>query len=234
MNFEAFSCLTFDCYGTLIDWESGILGAMRPILDAHGVAIDDEDALEVFGRAESAAESGTYRPYRQVLSDVVRGFGEALGFEPSEEERSSLANSIGDWAPFEDTVDALMALRGRYRLAIISNIDDDLFAKSAPKLGVDFDEIVTAQQVGAYKPSLQNFSMAFERLGHDPSAVLHVAQSLHHDIAPARELGLACVWVNRRAGRRGTGATAPATARPDLEVPDLQTLVKLMGLAQSA
>ena len=231
MDFEAFSCLTFDCYGTLIDWESGILGAMRPILEARGVELGDEDLLELFGRAESAAESGTYRRYREVLSDVVSGFGEALGFEPSQAERSSLADSLGDWAPFGDTVDALEALGGRYRLAIISNIDDDLFAKSAPKLGVEFDEVVTAQQVGAYKPSLQNFSIAFERLGLDPSAVLHVAQSLHHDIAPARALGLACVWVNRRTGREGAGATAPATARPDLEVPDLQTLVTLMGLA---
>ncbi len=230
MNFEAFSCLTFDCYGTLIDWESGIATAMRPILGAHGVALEDEDVLELFGRVESTVQAEQYRPYRHILSDVVEGFGKALGFKPSGRERASLAVSIGEWAPFEDTVDALKLLKSRYRLAIISNIDDDLFAESARQLGVGFDEVVTAQQVGAYKPSLENFSVAFDRLGHGPEGVLHVAQSPYHDIAPARELGLACVWVNRRAHRGGTGATAPATAKPDLEVPDLKALVMLMGL----
>jgi len=230
VNFDSFQCLTFDCYGTLIDWESGILTGFRPILNGHGVALDDEEVLALFGEIESAIEAEGYRPYREILGDVVDGFGEALGFAPSGPERDSLAESIRDWPPFADTVAALAALKSRYRLAVISNIDDDLFAHSAQKLGVDFDEVVTAQQVGSYKPSLENFSVAFGRLGHGPEGILHVAQSLYHDIGPARKLGLSCVWVNRRAGKTGSGATAPASAEPDLEVPDLETLTLLMGL----
>jgi len=231
MNFDAFDCLTFDCYGTLIDWEVGILGGLRPILAAHSVPMDDEAVLTLFGRIESSIEADRYLPYREILSKVVDSFGRELGFEASDSECRSLAESIRDWPTFADTVAALTALKSRYRLAIISNIDDDLFAYSAPKLAVEFDEIVTAQQVGAYKPSAENFSVAFRRLGYGPDRILHVAQSLYHDIAPARQLGLSCVWVNRRAGKAGSGATAPSTAEPDLEVPDLNTLADLMDLA---
>ena len=198
---------------------------------AHGLSIDDQAILTLFGNVESSVEADRYLPYREVLSKVVDEFGRELDFQPSEAERHSLAESIRDWPTFTDTVPALAALKGRYRLAIISNIDDDLFGYSAPKLTVDFDEVVTAQQVGAYKPSPENFSVAFRRLGYGPDRILHVAQSLYHDIAPARQLGLSCVWVNRRAGKVGSGATAPTTAEPDLEVPDLNTLTELMGLA---
>ena len=231
MNFDAFDCLTFDCYGTLIDWESGILGALLPILTGHGVTMDDEEVLALFGRIESSVEAETYRPYREILADVVDGFGEALDFKPSGQERESLAESIEHWPPFGDTVEALATLKSRYRLGVISNIDDDLFSHSALKLDVQFDEVVTAQQVGSYKPSLDNFAVAFRRLDQGPEGILHVAQSLYHDIGPARELGLSCVWVNRRTGKAGSGATAPASVEPDLEVPDLETLTLLMGLA---
>ncbi len=230
MRFDAFDWLTFDCYGTLIDWESGILSALQPLLAGHGVTIDDDEVLSLFGKVESSVEAERYRPYREILCEVVDGFGEALGFTPSGSERESLAESVREWPPFADSVDALAALKSRYRLAVISNIDDDLFAHSAQKFGVDFDEVVTAQQVGSYKPSLENFSVAFGRLGQGPEGILHVAQSLYHDIGPARELGLSCVWVNRRVGKMGSGATAPASAEPDLEVPDLETLTLLMGL----
>ena len=231
MNFGSFDWLTFDCYGTLIDWESGILAALRPLLLRHGVAIDDEETLGLFASVESSVEADRYRPYREILAEVVDGFGRELNFAPSDSDRESLAESVIDWPPFADTVQALETLKGRYRLAVISNIDDDLFAHSERKLGVEFDEVVTAQQVGSYKPSLENFSVAFRRLGRGPDGILHIAQSLYHDIAPARLLGLSCVWVNRRAGKTGPGATAPATAEPDLEVPDLKTLTELMGLA---
>ena len=230
MNFDAFDSLTFDCYGTLIDWESGIIAALQPILVGHGLTVDDEKLLASFGRSEAAVEASEYRTYRDILADVVGELGQALGFKPSAVERASLAESIREWPPFGDSVEALQALAGRYRLAVISNIDDDLFAHSARKLGVEFDEVVTAQQVGSYKPSLDSFSTAFERLGYGPDRILHVAQSLYHDIAPARELGLSCVWVNRRAGKTGSGATTQASAEPDLEVPDLDTLAMLMGL----
>lgn len=232
IDFSRFSVLTFDCYGTLIDWETGILAAMRPILARHGVSRTDDDVLELFGELESALEAGPYLPYREVLSRVVAGVGERLGFAPSLEERERFAASVGDWPPFPDTVDALTALGQRYRLVILSNVDDDLFAGSARRLGTRFADVITAQQVGSYKPDPRNFQVAIARAGVPKEQILHVAQSLFHDIAPANAAGLATVWVNRRAGRPGSGATPPATARPDLETPDLATLARLAAGAR--
>jgi 2-haloacid dehalogenase len=227
LDFDRYTYLTFDCYGTLIDWERGILAALRPVLDRHGIAIADDAALELYGELESAAEAGPYRPYRELLATVMDGFGERLGFVPSAAERAALAASVGDWPPFPDTVEALRALADRFRLVILSNIDDDLFALSARHLGVAFAAIVTAQQVGSYKPDPRNFRALLARLDTAPDRVLHVAQSLFHDIAPANALGLTTVWVNRRHDRPGSGATPPAMARPDLVVPDLRTLAHL-------
>jgi 2-haloacid dehalogenase len=227
LDFDRFTHLSFDCYGTLIDWETGILAALRPVLDRHGVALSDEQALELYGERESAAERGPYRRYHDVLATVMDGFGERLGFTPSAEERASLAASVGDWPPFPDTVEALRALARRFRLVILSNIDDDLFARSAQHLGLEFAAVITAEQVGSYKPNLRNFHTLLERLDIPPARLLHVAQSLFHDIAPANTLGLTTVWVNRRHDRPGSGATPPTTARPDLEVPDLRTLAHL-------
>ncbi len=230
LDFDRYSHLTFDCYGTLIDWEHGILTALRPILDRHGVAPTDDQVLELYGELEAAAEAGPYRPYRAVLAAVMDGLGARLGFAPSPEERDALAASVEHWPPFPDTVEALRALARRYRLVILSNIDDDLFAGSARQLGVEFAAVITAQQVGSYKPDRRNFRFALERLGVPADRVLHVAQSLYHDIEPAKEIGLTTVWVNRRHDRPGFGATPAATAQPDLEVPDLRTLAPLSGL----
>jgi len=228
---ERFEAITFDCYGTLIDWESGILGHLRAMLHRNGVAVPaDDELLRDFARYELEAESGGFRPYRSVLTDVALGFCKAHGFEPADEEVTQFAASVGVWPPFTDTVPALKALAGRFRLAIVSNVDDDLFAGSAAELGVNFDEVVTAQQIRSYKPHPAHFHEVLKRLALPSGKVLHVAQSLYHDIAPARELGLTSVWVNRRAGKKGGGATAPSDARPDHEVPDLRTLVAEMGL----
>lgn len=227
LDFSRFEILTFDCYGTLIDWERGILAALRPVLDRHGITLPDQQVLELYGELESAAERGAYRPYRDVLAAVMGGFGSRLGFTPSPEERAALAASVGEWPPFPDTVEALQALSRRFRLVILSNIDDDLFALSARHLAVEFAAVITAQQVGSYKPDLRNFHLALAQLGTSPDRVLHVAQSLFHDIAPAQAVGLTTVWINRRHDRPGFGATPPATARPDLEVPDLRTLAYL-------
>jgi 2-haloacid dehalogenase len=227
LDFDRFTYLTFDCYGTLIDWERGILAALRPVLDCHGIAISDDAALELYGELESAVETGPYLPYRELLATVMDGFGERLGFVPSADERAALAVSVGDWPPFPDTVEALRALADRFQLVILSNIDDDLFALSARHLGVAFAAVVTAQQVGSYKPDPRNFDALLARLDTAPDRVLHVAQSLFHDIAPANALGLTTVWVNRRHDRPGSGATPPAMARPDLVVPDLRTLAHL-------
>jgi 2-haloacid dehalogenase len=231
LDFESFEILSFDCYGTLIDWETGILTALAPVLARHERRVPDEALLEAFAGLERDAESGPYRPYSVILRDVVDGLGRRFGFDPDDRERGLLAASLPKWPPFADTRDALRALRTRYRLAVISNIDDDLFAGTARALGVQFDWVFTAAQVGSYKPSLENFRRALGRFGVPGSRVLHVAQSLFHDIAPAKSLGLSTVWVNRRRGKPGGGATPPATARPDAAVPDLHSLVRLAGLA---
>ena len=224
--------LSFDCYGTLIDWEAGIRSALAPVLARHGRSAPDEELLEAFATLEAGAEQPPYRPYAAVLREVLDGLGRRLGFTPGEADRGALAASIEDWPPFPDTRGALLALRTKHRLAVISNIDDDLFAGTARTLGVEFDWVVTAQQVGSYKPSLEFFRQALARFGTPRERVLHVAQSLYHDIAPARSLGLSTVWVNRRHGRPGHGATPPSTVRPDIEVPDLRSLVSLLGVAQ--
>lgn len=227
LDFSEFEYLTFDCYGTLIDWESGILRAVRPILAAHSVVLADEEILRLYGEFEAEAESGGFQIYRQILEGVVRKFGEHLGFTPSAAEVESLPLSLAHWPPFPDAVEALRRLHSRYKLAIVSNVDSDLFAGTANMLGVAFDAVITAQEVGSYKPSLNNFRQAFQRIGKPQEKVLHVAQSLYHDIAPARTLGLRCVWVNRRAEQTGSGATKPGTAVPDLEVPSLKALADL-------
>lgn len=230
IDFQQFEVLSFDCYGTLIDWESGILTPLKTILSNHNINIGDQQILELFAERESIQEERKYLKYREILKKVVQDFGEKLSFEPSEEELNSLAESIQYWKPFPDTVGALKALKKRYKLSIISNIDDDLFSYSAKKLEVEFDWIITAEQVKSYKPSLQNFEVAIQRMGIAPDKLLHVAQSIYHDIVPAKTLGLAAVWVNRRQGKEGFGATVPASGNPDLEVPDLKTLVSLMAI----
>ncbi len=227
LDFSQYDYLTFDCYGTLIDWERGIVAALKPVLARHDVELSDDVILERFGALESAAEKPPYSPYREVLATVLDGFGEAYGFTPSAEERATFGASVGDWPAFPDSPEALRTLGSRFKLVILSNVDDDLFALSAKRLGVEFADVITAQQAGGYKPDTRNFRVMLERLGNRPERVLHVAQSLFHDIAPAKSIGLTTVWVNRRHDRSGFGATPPAEATPDLEVPDLMTLANL-------
>jgi len=226
LDFCRFRVLTFDCYGTLVDWESGILGALGPLLAAHGKSLADEKLLELYGELEAEAEAGEYQSYRKVLESVARGVGRRLGFEVSEQEARSLPESLKHWPPFPDTVAALRKLKTRYKLAIVSNTDDDLFAHTARRLEVPFDWVITAQQAGSYKPSHNNFRLALERIALPPDQVLHCGQSIYHDVVPARALGLATVWVNRR-GAKGGGATKAAQGQPDLEVPDLKTLAEM-------
>jgi 2-haloacid dehalogenase len=187
----------------------------------------------MYGEFEAEAETGAYRPYREVLESVVRGFGQELGFSPNEAEVRSLPESVARWQPFPDTGQALRLLKKRYRLAVLSNIDDDLFATTAPKLGVDFDHVVTAQQARAYKPSLEVFRLARERIGMKSEEWLHVAQSVYHDIVPAKTLDLATVWVNRPSARAGIGAVRASTVRANLEVPDLKTLAAAVSPPES-
>jgi len=223
-DFSRFEVLTFDCYGTLINWEGGILPALRRVLGAHGKNLEDAALLKLYGDFESLSEQGEFHPYRLVLESVVRRFGANLGFTPTDAEAASLPNSLPEWNPWPDTVDALRRLKSRYRLAIISNVDDNLFAATRPKLGVDFDEVITAQQAQAYKPSFKVFELALSRINAPAHRVLHVAQSIFHDVVPAQALGLATVWVNRPSARPGVGAVKAADAKPDLTVTSLAEL----------
>jgi 2-haloacid dehalogenase len=225
LDFSRFEILTFDCYGTLIDWETGILSALHRILSAHGKTVNDARILELYGDFEQRFEQGTFRPYRDVLQSVVRQFGAEFHFTPSREEMRSLPESLPTWKPWPDTVAALQQLKKRYRLAILSNVDDDLFAGTRPQLEVDFDEVVTAQQAQAYKPSLKLFELALSRIKTPAHRVLHAGQSIYHDVVPAQSLGLATVWVNRPSAREGIGAVKAAQATPDLTVSSLAELV---------
>ncbi|PYV89385.1 MAG: haloacid dehalogenase type II [Acidobacteria bacterium] len=229
LDFSRFSFLTFDCYGTLIDWESGIFSALRPILSAHRKSLDDARLLEVYGELEAQAEKGSFRSYREVLQCVVRGFGQKLGFTPTRAEERSLPGSLQHWKPWPDTVAALQQLKARYRLAIVSNVDDDLFTPTARQLQVQFDQVITAQQAQCYKPSLGVFQLALKRIGASPEQLLHVGQSIYHDVLPAQSMGMSTVWVNRPSPRVGIGAVKRASGLPDLEVPNLAALATAVG-----
>jgi len=228
LDFTRFELLTFDCYGTLINWEEGILRCLHRILAAHGKdkdkETDDATILHRYGDFEARAEQGEYRPYREVLSSVVRQFGEHFEFTPTDQELRSLPESLKEWKPWPDTIAALCQLRSRFRLAIISNVDDDLFAATKPQLGVEFDQIITAEQAGAYKPSLKIFDLALSRVGVPAHRILHVGQSLYHDVLPAQSLGLATVWVNRPSARAGVGAVKAVEGHADLQVASLSEL----------
>ncbi len=230
MDPDRFSLLTFDCYGTLVDWETGILDAARPVCRAHGADPSDAQVLSAFAAAEHVAQGGPYRSYRDVLADTFRRMGGALGFRPSRREQEAFAGSPGRWPVFPDTVEALDQLARRYHLGIVSNVDDDLFAETQLRLGIEFDWVVTAQQVRSYKPAPQHFDEMAARSKVPRERTLHVAQSLFHDIAPASELGYATLWVNRASRVPGGGATPPADARPDGEVGDMAGVAGLLGV----
>ncbi len=224
MNFSGFTTISFDCYGTLIDWESGILPTLRAMLANHGQSLSDADILELYGEFEAEAESVPYQSYQDVLQSVVRAFADRFHFDASGAEIRSLHESVPAWPPFPDTVPALRELKKRYRLVVISNIDDALFAETRKRLDVEFDGVITAEQARSYKPSLNNFHMALQTLALAPDRLLHAAQSIYHDVIPARSLGIATVWVNRKSARPGVGAVRAAAGHADMEVPDLASL----------
>jgi 2-haloalkanoic acid dehalogenase type II len=230
LDLGRYDALTFDCYGTLIDWETGLLAGLRRALGAHGVDAPDDDLLERYGRVEAELEAGPYLRYRDVLARGLAAVASELGVTCTDEELAAFGGSVADWPAFPDSAGALARLATRYRLCVITNCDDDLFAASNARLGVTFDAVVTAQQMGAYKPDTRGFPEAWRRLGLPKERVLHVAQSLFHDHAPARRLGIDSAWINRRHGRHGSGATPPAEASPGLTVPDMRTFADLAGV----
>ena len=227
MDLTDFEALSFDCYGTLIDWEAGLSAVLVPWARAHGLSLTEEQLLAGYSGTEAAVEAEHPADrYPDVLARSLRMLGAELGAEVSDEEEARLAGSVPDWPAFADSHDALLALGERFKLIILSNVDRASFAGSNARLGVEFTSIITAQDVGSYKPSQRNFDALTSeaaRLGIGPGKLLHVAQSLYHDHVPAKRAGLPTVWINRRHDRPGWGATPepPAPVTPDWEFPSM-------------
>jgi 2-haloacid dehalogenase len=227
LNFDSYRVLTFDCYGTLIDWRNGILGALSPLLAEHGVAVEDDQILQTYAEIEAEIQAGPYKSYASVLRELAVKLAERFGFLPGPAEFGVMVDSLPNWLPFDDTVESLNKLKTKYQLGIISNTADDLFAQTNKRLEVEFDYIITAAQAGAYKPDHKVFNLAFDKIGLPREKILHVAQSLFHDHIPAKELGLTTVWINRSKMIPGRVSSAVS---PDAEFPDLASLVKAVGL----
>ena len=232
MDLLSFKALTFDCYGTLIDWESGILAELKPWVAARGRRLSDDQILEAFGEEESRCETATpSKVYPGILADTFRALGRRWEIAASEAEAAEFGRSVPRWPAFADSAAALGYLKQHYKLVILSNVDRASFAESNKKLQVGFDKIVTAQDVGSYKPDLRNFRhllAALEPMGLAKERILHTAQSLFHDVVPAKAMGLKTAWINRRKGRPGAGATVlpKGDATPDIEFPSMAALVE--------
>jgi len=219
VDFSGFDALSFDCYGTLIDWEAGIATVLRRWADAHDLDLTDEDLLAAYSTHETDAEAAhPDEVYPLILARAMQALGAQLGVPVRDEEAEALGTSVPAWPAFPDSAEALERLSRRYRLIILSNVDRASFAASNAKLGVQFTSIVTAQDVGSYKPSPRPFealAREIDRLGIAQDRLLHVAQSLFHDHVPAKAAGLATVWIDRRHAKPGWGATpeplAPVT-----------------------
>ncbi len=230
MNLADFQVLSFDCYGTLIDWESGILTALAPLRHRAGVILDDDAVLAAFSGLEAMQQAATpAMPYAALLTVVHARLAEAWGAADDATETARFGASIGDWPEFPDTVAALRLLKRRYRLVILSNVDRDSFRITHERLGGLFDAVHTSQDIGSYKPDPRNFIYLTKQLaadGFQKSSILHVAQSLFHDHAPANAIGLASAWIDRRHGKTGWGATAPPPGgvRYDFRFRDLAEL----------
>ena len=210
MKPRPYDVLTFDCYGTLIDWERGIGDAFEAAARADGVKLDRSGVLQAYHEIEPVVQAERYRSYREVLTLTAERIAGRLGWALGLRGGAFLAESLPSWPPFPDTNAALARLAGAgYRLAILSNVDDDLLAGTRKHLGVDFEFVVTAQQVGSYKPAPAHFTTARARIGGAPW--LHVAQSWFHDVKPARALGIPTAWINRKHERRA------GDVKPDAE-----------------
>jgi 2-haloalkanoic acid dehalogenase type II len=225
IDYDDFDALTFDCYGTLIDWETGILNGLKAALGSGIEGESDAQLLARFAHHEHAAEV-PYKNYREVLGLTSRMLAGELGLETSPEQEAQFGASVLDWPAFPDSHDALVSLQERFKLVVITNCDDDLFAASAARLGITFDEVITAAQVGSYKPNIENFHFAHEKiqrtLGIPKDRILHVAQSLFHDHAPAKSIGMTTVHIKRR----GNGAAPQASATPDAVFPDMKSFAE--------
>lgn len=221
---NTYKALTFDCYGTLIDWESGIWDAMQPLLMHNQKNINRSDGLSAFAVTETALEKETPDMlYPELLTKVHQQLAENFNLKTNSDLDMAFGQSVPHWPAFPDTADALRLLKQSFKLVILSNVNRDGFDASNKKLGVQFDAIYTAQDVGSYKPSPNNFNYLVENIKNDldiaPNEILHTAQSLHHDHVPAKKAGLARCWIDRQnlANSENWGATAVVAERPDTD-----------------
>jgi 2-haloacid dehalogenase len=232
MRLSDFDVLSFDCYGTLIDWESGIVAALAPWLEAHGVAAERERILAAFARAEAPQQQATPDMlYRDLLAVVHGAIAEEFGLAQDPVAARALGASVEHWPAFPDSPTALAYLKQHYQLVILSNVDRASFLHSNRRLGVAFDAVYTAEDVGAYKPDPRNFEYLLANLaerGIERAQILHTAESLFHDHVPAKRCGLATCWIHRRAGQDGFGATrAPeGEVSPDFRFESLAAMAE--------
>jgi 2-haloacid dehalogenase len=237
IDFTRFKACTFDCYGTLIDWDTGISELVRLWLADMNSQVPPDLVVSTFALMQARHQQT--RPallYPEVLRRSWRDIEEQFGWDENPAYATAFAQSVPSWPPFSDTVESLKYLARHYRLGILSNVDNTSLAGTLKLLEVPFAFTVTAEDVGSYKPGLAHFEEAFRRLaatGIRKDEILHIAQSKHHDMIPGRHLGLTTVWVNRRYGKKGTGATLAATAEPTLTVNSLAELVALHRVNQS-
>src|SRR5262245_45261107 len=204
---NAFDIITFDCYGTLIDWEGGIVDAFQSEATRDGLTLTAESIIDAYMIEEPLVETGSYRPYRDVLAETARRVAARLEWNLNRERATFLAESLPRWTPFPDTNPALERLARRFRLGILSNVDDDLLAATRRHFTVDFDLIVTAQQVRSYKPGLAHFNEALARAAG--KRLLHAAQSYFHDVVPTSKLGIPVIWINRNSSAAEPGGPVP-------------------------
>lgn len=220
MKLKDFKVLTFDCYGTLIDWETGIFNGLRPLIEKAGLSAKPRDEiLEFYAKHEADQEILTPAlAYSVLLGVVYRRLANAWNVGVTDEEANIFGASVHDWPEFPDSVEALRYLKQHFKLVILSNVDRVSFRASNARLGVEFDAIYSAQDIGSYKPSPRNFEYMLARLkqdhGLEKADILHTAQSLFHDHAPANGFGLASAWIDRRHADKGWGATMPPPGTP--------------------
>ncbi len=236
MRLRDFSVLSFDCYGTLIDWESGMMAALAPLAARAARPLARDEILEAHAAAESSQQAQTpTMPYRELLAIVFKRLAERWGVAVSHEECVAYGRSVPDWPAFPDTVDALRALKRHYKLVILSNVDNESFAGTQRRLAVPFDAVITAEDAGSYKPDPRNFDCMLARLAPGlggppigPADLLHTAESLFHDHGPANAAGLASCWIHRRHEQGGFGATMdPGTMpRTDFRFTSLAAMVE--------
>jgi len=238
-DFDEFQALSFDCYGTLIDWETGIRTALGRWAASQEIDVSPDELIGWFSEIETVVEQerSPALQYPEVLAETLRRIGARCGAAVTEDDARAFGTSVPEWPAFPDSTDALSRLKKRFRLIIVSNVDKASFAASNAVLGVEFDRVITASEVGAYKPSPPHFEELFASLpamGVRRSELLHVAQSLFHDHEPAARYGLASVWIDRRHDQKGPGATPSPTTdsvRPRWRFPTMASFAEAVDVA---